>query len=257
MDDGPGCALDRLEGAADDMVAALGQHLHGDIVGDHVLLDEGAQKLILGVAGGRKAHLDLLEADLQQYLVELQLLLQAHRHHQTLVAIPQVHAAPGGGSLDMVLLHPLVHVPRLHRRGIVANLIFRRVHHVKVLLPRSCLWKKDNKKSHLSKDHQSLRDGSKKCCTRGTTLIAGRPGHSVRSAPPEGANRVCMITDSGRPHLKAMPLSAAAQGPVTRSPPYRLAPTGGSLKQGVGSPFPLHRILEDGKSITAPPKDVK
>lgn len=86
----------------------------------------------------------------------------------------------------MVLLHPLVHVPRLHRRGIVANLIFRRVHHVKVLLPRSCLWKEDNKKSHLSKDHQSLRDGSKKCCTRGTTLIAGRPGHSVRSAPPEG-----------------------------------------------------------------------
>ena len=65
-----------------------------------------------------------------------------------------------------------------------------------------------------------------------------------------------MITDSGRPHLKATPLSAAAQGPVTRSPPYRLAPTGGSLKRGVGSPFPLHRILEDGKSITAPPKVV-
>ena len=32
VDDRTGCALDRLEGAADDVVAALGQHLHGEDV---------------------------------------------------------------------------------------------------------------------------------------------------------------------------------------------------------------------------------
>ena len=77
VDDCAGRTLDGLEGAADDVVAALGQHLHGDIVGDHILLDEGAQELVLGLAGGREADLDLLEADPDQHLEELQLLFQA------------------------------------------------------------------------------------------------------------------------------------------------------------------------------------
>ena len=38
------------------------------------------------------------------------------------------------------------------------------------------------------------------------------------------------------------PLSTAAQGPVTQFPPHRLAPPGGSLKQAMELPSPLHRI---------------
>ena len=108
VDHRAGCALDGLKGLADDVVAALGQHLHGDILGDHVLLDQGAQELVLGVAGGRKAHLDLLEADLYQHLEELQLFLKTHGHDQGLIAVAQVHTAPCGGFFNVILLYPAV-----------------------------------------------------------------------------------------------------------------------------------------------------
>ena len=108
VDDRTGCALDSLEGAADDMVAALGQHLHGDIVGDHVLLDEGAEELVLRLAGGREADFDLLEANFDQHLEEFQLFLEAHGDDKGLIAVAQVHAAPDGSFLDVVLLDPAV-----------------------------------------------------------------------------------------------------------------------------------------------------
>ena len=192
-------------------------------------------------AAGKPTSISL-KPILHQHVVELQLLLQAHGDHQTLVAVPQVHAAPGGGGLDVVLLRPLVHVPRLHRRGIVADLIFRRVHPVKVLLLGFRLWKEGNKKSHLSKDHQSLRDGSKNAVPAVPLSLPGDPATLYDRPLLKQANRVCMITDSGRPHLKATPLSTAAQGPVTQFPPHRLAPPGGSLKQALELPSPLHRI---------------
>ena len=108
MDHRPGSTLDGLEGAADDVVAALGQHLHGDIVGDHVLLDEGAEELVLRLAGGREADFDLLEANFDQHLEEFQLFLEAHGDDQGLIAVAQIHAAPGGSFLDVILLDPAV-----------------------------------------------------------------------------------------------------------------------------------------------------
>ena len=108
VDDRTRCALDSLEGAADDVVAALGQHLHGDIVGDHVLLDEGAEELVLRLAGGREADFDLLEANFDQHLEEFQLFLEAHGDDKGLIAVAQVHAAPGGSFLDVVFLDPAV-----------------------------------------------------------------------------------------------------------------------------------------------------
>ena len=40
MDDGAPGAADRLEGAPDQLLARLGQHLDGDVVGDQLLVDE-------------------------------------------------------------------------------------------------------------------------------------------------------------------------------------------------------------------------
>ena len=110
MDHGPGRALHGLKGLADDMVAALGQHLHGHILGDHVVLDQSAQKGVLRLAGGGEAHLDLLEADLHQHFEELQLFLEIHGHDQALVAVAQIDAAPNGGLFNVIFLHPAVFV---------------------------------------------------------------------------------------------------------------------------------------------------
>ena len=126
VDDGPGRPLDRLEGAADDVVAALGQHLDGDVLGDHVPLDQHPQELILGLAGGGEAHLDLLEADPDQHLEELDLFFQAHGHDQGLVAVPQIHAAKGGGLFDVVLLDPAVVAGGC---GVVSGCVLGGVHH--------------------------------------------------------------------------------------------------------------------------------
>ena len=131
VDHRPGCALDCLEGAADDVVAALGQHLHRDIGGDHILFDQGAQELVLGLTGGGEAHLDLLEADLYQHLEELQLFCKAHGHDQRLVAVAQVHTAPGGSLFNVILLDPAV-IAGGYR--VVPRCVLGSVHHRFVLL---------------------------------------------------------------------------------------------------------------------------
>ena len=126
MNDGTGRALHGLKGFANDMVAALGEHLHGHILGDHILLDQRAQKLVFGFARRRKSHLDLLKAHRKQHFVKFHFFLQAHRHDQALVAIAQVHTAPCGRGGDMVFLGPLI-VPC--RGRIISDLIFGCIHH--------------------------------------------------------------------------------------------------------------------------------
>ena len=65
MNDRVGGTLARVKGLADNMLTALGQHLHRHVVGDHVPLNQCAQKLIFGFGRGREAHLDLLKPKLQ------------------------------------------------------------------------------------------------------------------------------------------------------------------------------------------------
>ena len=131
VDNGPGCALDGLERLADDVVTALGQHLHGHILGDAVAVNQRAQELVLGLAGGGETDLDFLKADFDQHIVKFKFFFQVHRHDQALVAIAQIHTAPGRGLLDMVFLGPLIDMARFDRRRIVAYIVLGCVHHNK------------------------------------------------------------------------------------------------------------------------------
>ena len=89
-------ALDRLEGAADDVLARLREHLDGDVVGDEVLFDEGAKEGILRLARGGEAHLDLLEADPKEQFEKFELGFKRHGLDERLVAVAQIDAAPDG-----------------------------------------------------------------------------------------------------------------------------------------------------------------
>ena len=93
-------AADGLEGLFNEVLPGLDQHLDGHVVGDVAALDELPADLILGLAGGGEADLDLLDADVHQSVEVLQLLLEVHGVHQGLVAVPQVHGAPDGGLGD-------------------------------------------------------------------------------------------------------------------------------------------------------------
>ena len=64
-----------LEGLFDEVLPGLDQHLNGHVVGDVAALDELPADLVLRLAGGGEADLDLLHADVHQRVKILQLLL--------------------------------------------------------------------------------------------------------------------------------------------------------------------------------------
>jgi hypothetical protein len=94
MDDDALGAAAGLESALDQLRAALRQHLDGNVVGDHLLLDELAHELEVGLRSGREADLDLLEAHLAEQLEHARLAVGVHRLDQRLVAVAQIDRAP-------------------------------------------------------------------------------------------------------------------------------------------------------------------
>ena len=94
VDDHPPRAGHRLEGAVDQVVARLGQHLDGDVLGDRLGVDQKAQEIVVGLRGGGEADLDLLEADADQLVEQPLLAVLAHRLDERLVAVAQIDAAP-------------------------------------------------------------------------------------------------------------------------------------------------------------------
>lgn len=90
------------------MLAALGQHLDCNIVGNKVLLDQRTAECILGLACGGETYFDFLEADLNEVFPEFQLFLQGHGDYQSLISVAEVNGAPHGGFCDTVLLYPVI-----------------------------------------------------------------------------------------------------------------------------------------------------
>ena len=100
MHDGAPGAADRLEAALDQLGARLGQHLDGDVLGHEIALDQLADKGEIGLGRGRKADLDLLEAELDQKVEHPPLAVGSHRLDQRLIAVAQVDAAPERRAVD-------------------------------------------------------------------------------------------------------------------------------------------------------------
>ena len=100
MHDGAAAAADGLEGAADEVLARLGQHLDGDVIGDELLVDDRAHEIEIGLRGRGEADLDLLEAQLDQQVEHAALALGPHGIDERLVAVAQVDAAPDGRAVD-------------------------------------------------------------------------------------------------------------------------------------------------------------
>ena len=91
--DGALDAAQRLERPLDELAACLRQHLHGDVVGDQVLVDEPAREVVFRLRRRRKTDLDLLEAELDEQREHLELLRDRHRLDERLVAVAQIDAS--------------------------------------------------------------------------------------------------------------------------------------------------------------------
>ena len=84
----------RLDGALDEFLARLGQHRDADVGRDPVALDEAADEVEVGLAGGREADLDLLVAHPDEQVEHRVLARGVHRVDQRLVAVAQVGRQP-------------------------------------------------------------------------------------------------------------------------------------------------------------------
>ena len=118
-------APDGLKGLFNEVFPGLHQHLNGHVIRDVAALDELAADLIVGVGGGGKADLDLLDADLvHQHMEHLQLFLHVHGVNEGLVAVSQIHGAPLGGMGDEVVRPGAV----LNGLGLEGNILFVAFH---------------------------------------------------------------------------------------------------------------------------------
>ena len=179
-----GRALEGVEGSADDMVAALGEHLHRHVVRDEVLFDERAQKFVLRFAGGGESDLDLLKSDVDQHPEKFKLFLQSHRLNQRLVAIPQIHAAPDGRLLNVVFFCPAHFAPG---GGKISGFVLVCMHHGSILLFLFGFggWPWERKKLRLMAVWAKRR--SFKNQLRGTTLVNGAHAPPSQQAPTSPA----------------------------------------------------------------------
>ena len=89
-----------LKGFFDEVLPGLDQHLDGHVVRDVAPLYKLPADLVLRLAGGGEANLDLLHPDVHQGVKILQLFLQIHGVDEGLVPVPQVHRAPHRGAGD-------------------------------------------------------------------------------------------------------------------------------------------------------------
>ena len=94
--DGARRALQRFEGACDEVVACLRQHLDRHVFGNAVFLDEFAHEVEFDLRCRRKAHFDFLEADGHEGFEHAHLARDVHGLDQRLVAITQVGRQPDG-----------------------------------------------------------------------------------------------------------------------------------------------------------------
>ena len=93
-------ALAGLEGAADEVLAALDEHLDRDIVGDGAVADDLADEVVIGLRGGRESDLDLLVSHAHEQLEHAALACGVHRIDERLIPVAQVDSAPERCAVD-------------------------------------------------------------------------------------------------------------------------------------------------------------
>jgi hypothetical protein len=125
MDDRAPAAAAGVEGALDLLRTALRQHLDGDVIRDHLLFDELAHEVEIGLRRRRESDLDLLEAHVAEQLEHARLAVGIHRLDERLIAVAQIDGAPDrrfgddlGGPLSVG-----------QRDGLEGNVLFARGRH--------------------------------------------------------------------------------------------------------------------------------
>ena len=90
------CAPDRFKGLFNQMLAALHQYLHGNVIGNIAALNQCAQNFIFRFGRGRKADFNFFYADVHKRFEHLELFFKIHRVDKRLIAVTQIDGTPHG-----------------------------------------------------------------------------------------------------------------------------------------------------------------
>jgi hypothetical protein len=94
VDDGLLGALERFEGAVNEVLAGLGEHFDGHVIGNVAAFDQAAHEAELSFGGRGKGDLDLFEADIAERLEHAHFLFSIHRLKKRLIAVAEIGAHP-------------------------------------------------------------------------------------------------------------------------------------------------------------------
>jgi hypothetical protein len=101
MHDGVFGTLDAFKSAADQILAALHEHLDGHIIGDQIIVDQVTAEIKIRLAGGWKADLDFLEAHFNKRIPHAYFAVGAHGFDEALITVAQIDATPNGRGGDL------------------------------------------------------------------------------------------------------------------------------------------------------------
>ena len=87
-------AVQRFDGAMNQLRARLAQHLNRHVRRNAIFFDDAPNEIEVGLRRRRKAHFDFGEADFEQQIPHLQLFVDVHRIDERLIAVAQIDAAP-------------------------------------------------------------------------------------------------------------------------------------------------------------------
>ena len=93
-------SLDGLEGATDQILATVNQHLDGDTVRNQSFLNDLSNKVKVSLRSRRESHFDLFEPHIEEQLEHGHLALGVHGIDKRLIAVAQVNGAPTRSLLE-------------------------------------------------------------------------------------------------------------------------------------------------------------
>ena len=109
--------------AANQVLAALNEHLHGNIVRNQIFLDERTRKRKFRVRCRREPDFDFLETDIAKHLEHFDFFFDVHRHGERLIPVPQIDATPHGRFFDAGVRPTAIRDIHLRERGIFCDFV--------------------------------------------------------------------------------------------------------------------------------------
>ena len=127
MDDGGVRAFQTVKAGADQIFAALGEHLDKDILRHTARSHEPLNKVELGCASAGETNLDFFDPNFDKLIEKAVLLHRIHRVDNRLIAVAQIGREPAGRRGDRLARPLTIRQIDLRERGVFARWVTQHI----------------------------------------------------------------------------------------------------------------------------------